>query len=166
MKDAMKLTTKFNKVLFLSFLFTITACDMDSEAVKNTSVTNYLSTKSMAAYENGESVLLFSLSKNTRDTEAYADWAEYLNDFKLNPPSKFSILEITPKEKSALNSNLQDFSVFLKKGYPSYLYDGLIVEPQVYTAVYKRYTDQELSQMDESFLPDPLCKFRTEKGTC
>jgi hypothetical protein len=162
----MNISITLKSLFILSLLISLTACALNSVGIKNTPIISYLSDKSMVAYERGEGVLLFSFSKNTLDTEAYADWAEYLNDFKLNTPSGLTILEITSKEKSALNSNLQDFSVFLKKGYPSYLYDGLIVEPQVYTAVYKRYTDQELSQMDESFLPDPLCKFRTEKGTC
>jgi hypothetical protein len=162
----MNISITLKSLLILSLLISLTACGLNSAGIKNTSIINYLSDKSMVAYERGEGILLFSFSKNTRDTEAYADWAEYLNDFKLNTPSGLTILEITSKEKSALNRNLQDFSVFLKKGYPSYLYDGLIVEPQVYTAVYKIYTDQELSQMDESFLPDPLCKFRTEKETC
>jgi hypothetical protein len=162
----MKITITSKCLLILSVLFFITACTLNTVGVKNTPAINYLSNQSMVAYKKGEGVLLFSFRKDTQDTEAYSDWAEYLNDFKSNTGSSFSIFEITSKEKLTLNRDLQDFSVFLKKGYPSYLYDGLIVEPQVYSAVYKIYTNQKLSHMDKSFLPEPLCKFKSDKKTC
>ena len=143
-------------LLISCLLFSLTACSINSREVTGNAMPNNLSSESITAYQNGKGILLFKFEDSAIDSEAYADWAEYLNEFKSANNSDFLINEINRQEKAALNIETTEFTIFLKKGYPSYFYDGYIVEPQVYTAVHKVYTEQELSSMDKSFLPEKL----------
>ena len=139
--------------------------------IEDKEISEYLTTKELnleatldakVAYKDEKGVILFSYDKSSQDSEAYSDWAEYLNEFSRHNNSNFSIQEITTTEKTAFNISPNQFTLFIKQGYPSYLYHGFIVEPQVYTAVKKKYMKQELSNMDKSFLPEELHSFRKE----
>lgn len=153
----MRTKNKPGALLIFCLLIAISACGIVSTHIKDNAIVNSLSVESQNSYNNGKGILLFSFIEAHRNTEAYADWAEYLNEFKFDSKSEFLIHQIEGQTKVALNIKTDEFSIFLKEGYPTYFYDGLIVEPQVYTAVYKVYSKQELSGMDKSFLPEELC---------
>ena len=108
----------------------------------------------------GKVVVVYKMSNNDTSSEQYADWAAYLNElsstgnanYKIYPTNevfnrKLTISNITPDE---------DYTVFLKRGKPSYYYDGVIVEPMVYTAVYNSYSDVKLTDIDIAFMPDVI----------
>jgi hypothetical protein len=102
---------------------------------------------SKAAYEQGRPLLLFAYRDGIRSTEAYADWAAYLNDFKADASAAFYFQRTDAEALKSVLPDIPDateFSVFLKKGMPAYLYEGLIVEPRVYTAVERVYRKQSL----------------------
>lgn len=145
------------RLLISGLLLSLTACGINSRVATDNPIPNNLSSETIATYNNGKGILLFKFEESAIDSEAYADWAEYLNEFKSANNSDFLIHEINNQEKAALNIATNEFTIFLKRGYPSYFYNGYIVEPQVYTAVHKVYTKQELSSMDKSFLPEELC---------
>ncbi|MFT6188763.1 MAG: hypothetical protein ACJAW8_000581 [Oleispira sp.] len=150
----------FKNTSTIAVLLFMTACSLNS--VDSNTIHNTLSGNAKVAYKDEKGVILFSYDKSSQDSEAYSDWAEYLNEFSRHNNSNFSIQEITTTEKTAFNISPNQFTLFIKQGYPSYLYHGFIVEPQVYTAVKKKYMKQELSNMDKSFLPEELHSFRKE----
>lgn len=76
-------------------------------------------------------------SQKAADTnEAYADWAEYLNAFRVQTDPRIKIVKVTalqypelivepkPKDKYA--------TLFVRDAEHVLLYDGMILEPQVY----------------------------------
>jgi len=50
-------------------------------------------------------------------------------------------------------SLVSNFSLFIKKGKPAFLYPYLIVEPQVYVAVERLFNNDKLTTEDFAFLP-------------
>jgi hypothetical protein len=147
----------FFKILLLCLFFVGTeACSIQVKEHDDAPFPGSLSEEARKAYRNGQIVLLFTFRESIRDSEAYADWAAYLNDFKSGDGASFYIAEVSGKDWQLLGIEEKEFSLFFKKGYPSYIYEGLILEPQVYMAVDKRYSDQTLSDMDNAFLPDEL----------
>ena len=144
------------RLLVSCLLLSLTACGINSRVATDNSILNNLSSETIASYNNGKGVLLFKFEESAIGSEAYADWAEYLNEFKSANKSDLLIHEINNQEKEASNIATNEFTVFIKRGYPSYFYDGYIVEPQVYTAVHKVYAEQKLSDIDKSFLPEEL----------
>lgn len=108
------------------------------------------------AYEDGRSIVLFSYREEITNSEAFADWGSYLEDFKEGKGSHFYYSKVNADKLRTPTPEAEEFTLFLKKGYPTYLYEDLIVEPQVYTAVYKRYSGLELDDVDRAFLPKTL----------
>lgn len=138
--------------------FGILACGSEPEIKNDYSYIKHLPAKAHDAYARGDGILLFSFRKNIQDSEAYADWAEYLNNFNSTSNSDIVIFEASKGFITSLNITSPEFSIFLKKGQQRYFYDGLIVEPQVYTAVYRKYSGEDLSNIDRSFLPQTFCQ--------
>jgi hypothetical protein len=69
-------------------------------------------------------------------SEAYGDWADYLNEFSSSLPSDTKIIRLTSdKYRQAIEEPKirHDFAtVFLKDATHALLYDGMVVEPKVY----------------------------------
>lgn len=107
------------------------------------------------AYNSGKPLLLFAYSEKIVDSEAYADWAYYLNDFKQHQGAEFFYAQVDAASFTSIPSDdLTGFSLFVKKGHSAYWYDGLIVEPQVYMSVFKTLANQALNGMDKAFMPE------------
>jgi hypothetical protein len=70
------------------------------------------------------------------ESEAYGDWADYLNAFSSSVPADTKIIKLTPAkysqtvEEPKIRRNFA--TVFMKDSTHSLLYDGMIVEPKVY----------------------------------
>lgn len=145
-----------------NFIFLVLCLPLFS-CVKNNSISenqialpSTLNANILTEYNNGHAIIIFAYSDTTTTTEAYADWAAYLNDFKSTTGEEFKFHRIERDElKSTIPdiSNISEYSVFIKKGFPSYLYKDFIVEPQVYTAVFHDYNQEELTTEDKNFLP-------------
>lgn len=146
---------KFVTTLLVVFLF---GCTNSVESVQPAlTLPSSLDKNIHAAYNEGKSILLFS-SQNGRG-EAYADWAAYLNDFKEKAGSDFIMKRVTPNlinDFASDSSAITEFSLFVKKGKPSLLYEGMILEPQVYIAVKHFYDGLPLTSEDNAFLPDEI----------
>jgi hypothetical protein len=92
-----------------------------------------------AAFHAGQPFILVITGgkpKPADDNETYADWAEYLNAFRAQTDSRIKIVKVTalqypeliiepkPKDKYA--------TLFVRDSEHGLLYDGMILEPQVY----------------------------------
>ncbi len=139
------------------FLFCIVGTGSCAYAEKGTAV-------SMApagvyeAYHAGQSVLLFHVAAAI-ESEAYFDWYSTFSDFHKSQGKGFYFQQLDPAYLPQFLPNLEDikeFSIFLKKGRPAYLYSGIILEPQVYQAVVNVYAGNELSDIDRVFLPQQV----------
>lgn len=111
------------------------------------------------AYDNDQAILLYYFTPKTKGTEAYADWSAYLDDFKRSLGADFYIRSFDISELRSLvknTSSVEDFSLFLKDGHPTYLYPDVILEPQVYRAVFHSYSGQPITDEDRAFMPEKV----------
>jgi len=144
------------RYLFCIFLCLMTACSTDT--AQNNNVADYtitLNSELMTAYNNGDSILLFSYERESFHPETYADWAFYLNEFSHEQQDTFIIKQVKANTLTSSTSTeivSKNFSVFLKKEMPSYLLSDPILEPQVYTSISKVYKQKTLTEADNAFL--------------
>jgi hypothetical protein len=77
-------------------------------------------------------------AKKNAASEAYADWATYLNDFAAERRGTFRFVRVTPKDLKAIfarNPVTRPFAtIFIKDPRSAIYYDGMIHEPAVYRA--------------------------------
>lgn len=90
---------------------------------------------------NHSVVVVVQLPVRTGSGEAYADWAEYLNDFAIREKS-VRIVKLTPRRYSELvgapKLSGSYNTLFLRDAENALLYRGMILEPEVY-AIGKDY---------------------------
>lgn len=148
------------RLLIIFSLFFLFSCSTNSAKQSATSIISLLSEQGSDRYSAGYGVVLFSYSNNIETTEAYADWASYLNDFKESNEGRWHFERVQQNDLGGINldntphlNSLSEFTVFLKKGKPVYIYSDLIVEPQVYISVKHAYDGVSLSDEDKAFLP-------------
>ena len=110
---------------------------------------------------NGKAVVLIINSKENQESEQYADWSYYLNDFantagndyvfhKLNTTSLMNLIE-------SAKSFTQAYSmIFMKQGKNAYFYNGPIVESQVYEYVQLNYSGQTVPKHLHQFAPETV----------
>src|SRR3954465_12454821 len=81
-------------------------------------------------------VVTGSGEKATDTSEAYADWAEYLNAFRTQADSRVKIVKVTalqyPEFITGPKLKDQYATLFVRDAGHVLLYDGMILEPQVY----------------------------------
>ncbi|MBI1422148.1 MAG: hypothetical protein GC149_01695 [Gammaproteobacteria bacterium] len=108
----------------------------------------------------GQAVIVYHMTNMDRTTEQYADWSASLNEFSSAHADKYKVFSADIKFKTMLvKSNFgrnKEFTVFMKKDYPTYYYDGVIVEQAVYIAIDNKYSGKPLSGMDKAFLPKEI----------
>lgn len=142
------------RLLFLMGIFlALSGCSQNSE---KTYLPTQLSPEIKDAYENGQAILLYYVNQKDNRTEAYSDWFAYFQDFKASKATDFYIQAIDHQELTRLVSGsepVKEFSLFIKAGYPSFLYPDMILEPQVYGAVANIYSGNVVSDMDRAFMP-------------
>lgn len=107
-------------------------------------------------YDSGQPLILYSYRDDVVLSEAYADWEAYLNDFKQGTGQNYFYSKVESDEFKSIVSGSTEFTLFLKKGYPVFLYDGFIVEPQVYTAIRKMLSKEPLTNVDRAFMPEKI----------
>lgn len=139
--------------LALLLIFLVTAAC--AQKPKDTVLPASIAPEIVNAYKSGQAILLYRFN-GSEASEAYADWQSYLQDFKLIDGKGFYIQAIDTDTLASLTPNsaqTKDFSLFIKKGSPSYLYSDVIVEPQVYLAVTHAFAGQKLNGEDRAFIP-------------
>jgi len=146
----------FHAVLIAVALALGSACDAQDEMKNEVRLPKSLPPEIRQAYASGSPLVLFAYRDAIKDSESYADWAAYLNDFKEDKGTNFVFFRLSPSHLAAIIPKAEEFTLFVKKGHAAYFYAGLIVEPQIYTSVYKIYTKAPLNRMDNAFLPETL----------
>ena len=110
---------------------------------------------------NGKAVVLIINGKENQESEQYADWSYYLNDFantvgdeyvfhKLNTTSLMNLIESAKSYTKAYSM------IFMKQGKNTYFYNGPIVEPQVYEYVQLNYSSQTVPKHLHQFAPEAV----------
>ena len=84
------------------------------------------------------------------NSEAYADWSVYLNDFMPDTQTKFTVVKLLPEELILLFDNASKLKVpyttlFLNKRLGNFYYPGAVLEPGVYLYVDTFYRQKEIS---------------------
>ena len=95
----------------------------------------------------GKAIVLVINAIAEPETEQYADWSHYLNQFSSKAGETFVFHKTTTRKLKDQIYGAEKFStnhsmIFMKKGKPSYFYNGPIVEPQVYQFVYLTYQEK------------------------
>lgn len=146
--------------LFL-VIFTYSCSATTNKEILDLTLPSSIDSNVRQAYNNGKAILLFGYSEKNSETEAYADWAGYLNDFKSRINNEFLIVRVNSKILPDIfrqQPEISEFSLFIKQGAPSYFYEGFIVESQVYTSVEHVYQGVQLTPEDKAFLPLEVSK--------
>jgi len=117
--------------------------------------------KIATAYSSDKNILLVVYDKNEKieNSEAYADWSAYLNDFSASAKNRFLITTITPKDLANLIEDSVKYSepyttLFLNKNLGSFYYPGPVLEPGVYIYVDTYYQKNKISTELEMYKPE------------
>lgn len=107
--------------------------------------------------ESGKAVVLIINAVVKPESEQYADWSHYLNQFSSDVGKSYVFHKLSMDKLNKLVLNADKFNknysmIFMKKGKPSYFYKGPIVEPQVYKFV-------QLTYLGEPIKPKHLKQF-------
>ncbi len=95
--------------------------------------------------ESGKAIVLIINAVVKKDSEQYADWSHYLNQFSSDVGKNYVFHKLSTDKLNKTVLNADKFNnnysmIFMKKGKPSYFYKGPIVEPQVYKFVQLMYS--------------------------
>lgn len=107
------------------------------------------------------SIFLIINSEGDSESEQYADWSHYLNQFASEAGKSFVFHKVTTDDLKKFvhdpNKYTNDFSmIFLKNGKPTFFYNGPILEPQVYKFV-------ELTYLGKPIKPEYLTQFAPQE---
>ena len=99
--------------------------------------------------ESGKAVVLIINAVVKPESEQYADWSNYLNQFSSDVGKGYVFHKLSMDKLNKLVINADKFNknysmIFMKKGKPSYFYKGPIVEPQVYKFVQLTYSGKPI----------------------
>jgi len=146
-----------NKLYIFLILAIISGCgNSDSSETKNDTLLSNIEKN----LDQGKGIIVYQMTNNDKSSEQYADWASYLNDFTSSQTFNYVVYE-SSKELNTQFINEQanvtgSYTLFLKRGKPTYFYDGVIVESMVYMAVDEIYSNGALPPMFQVFLPGVL----------
>lgn len=99
-----------------------------------------ITSKVVRSLDSGKPVVLIvapNATKADKQSEAYADWASYLNDFASDNHNRFTFITVKPAQITQvfLSSTPIKHSfavVFLKSNHEALYYDGMILDPATY----------------------------------
>jgi len=105
-------------------------------------------------------VLIINAAENSK-SELYADWSYNLNQFSSEVGDAYVFHKISKNKLNKLIYDSTKYSnsysmFFMKKGHPSYFYDGPIVESQVYKFMNLTYQGKPIK-------PDYLTQFSPDE---
>lgn len=112
-------------------------------------------------WSDGKAIVIIIDADENSDSELYADWSHYLNEFaeQVGPEFVFHKLAAKAGESPVDLEKLkaQPYSMlFFKKGEPAYFYQGAIVESQVYRFVRLRYANDDIPAFLHQFSPEEI----------
>jgi hypothetical protein len=110
--------------------------------------------------KQGKNVVVYHMKNSELDSEQYADWSAYLNDFASSKEKQYAFHSSDKGFDNFLKKNGVDiggdYTLFMKKGDVTYYYDGVILESMVYMSVDNAYSKKPLTDMDKAFLPEAI----------
>ncbi|MEJ2439596.1 MAG: hypothetical protein P8Z72_07995 [Gammaproteobacteria bacterium] len=119
-----------------------------------------LLTKIKSDLAHGQAVIVYRMQNKNRRSEQYADWAAGLNQFYATHRGHYRVYAANQAFNSELTKSKiklkNSYTVFMKRGSPSYYYEGVILEKAVYTAVDNHYSGKPVSTLDRAFLPEVI----------
>ena len=105
-------------------------------------------------------VVVIVNADETSDSEQYADWSHYLNEFAASVSDGFAFHKVTTDEgslKSCPPGYREPYSmIFMRRGGNSFVYEGPILEPQVYEYVRRAYRGEPIPGEIRAFRPDEV----------
>ena len=110
---------------------------------------------------NDKVVVLIINSKENQESEQYADWSYYLNDFANAVGDEYVFYKLDTTSLANLTERAGSYAkaysmIFMKQGKNTYFYDGPIVEPQVYEYVQLSYSGQTVPKHLHQFAPETV----------
>ncbi|TAA41807.1 hypothetical protein [Corallincola spongiicola] len=115
------------------------ACEATTSAVKDTAAI-------CQQYNSGDAIAVVGNAKPD-DSEWYADWSAYLNDFAMANADKITVYHSSNHPEF----NVSDYTVFFaKKGHPSFIISEA-VEPQYYEYVAMTYSGEVIPASISAF---------------
>lgn len=111
---------------------------------------------------SGVAVVLIINANEDANSEQYADWSHYLNQFSIKVGNKYIFHKVSSKGLNKLIVSQKEFyeeysMIFIKKGQPTYFNQGAILEPQVYEFVKLSYAGKPIEpKYLEQFSPKKL----------
>ena len=147
-----------------------------NQTIKNISILFYLSIvlafisgpvygehKSVIQEElrSGKAVVLIINSKENQESEQYADWSNYLNDFASKVGDKYTFHKLDTKSLINLIEGAEAYTkaysmIFMQQGKSTYFYKGPIFEPQVYEFIQLTYAGKPLLKHLSHFAPKEI----------
>jgi len=116
----------------------------------------------------GKTIVFIIDAAENRQSEQYADWSHYLNQFSSNNAKTYAFHKISTDKLKHLIHNSDKFitpysTIFMKKGKPSYFHEGPVVEPQVYRFIALTYAGKPVKpEYLLQFAPDEVSiKFKS-----
>lgn len=109
--------------------------------------------------QNDQTVILIINGLGNHESEQYADWAHYLNEFYNSSHSEeFAYFNVSAASLSTMIEDGQQFAtsysmIFMKNGRPSLFHEGPILEPQAYEYVDLFYAQQAIPAHLHQFAP-------------
>ncbi|MDG9671914.1 hypothetical protein ONV78_29545 [Hahella sp. CR1] len=129
-------------------------------------LTTYLSagcstTNAVESNNKKGKIQLFLQDSPLNESELYADWAAYLNDFKSTEGDNVSVTRAFHASPALDNINLNGFqekysTLFVVSDRTCYLYSGPILEPAVYDFIHRVSAQQEIPEFLNQFSPEAL----------
>ncbi|WLQ17373.1 hypothetical protein O5O45_15785 [Hahella aquimaris] len=118
-------------------------------------------TNAVESNNKNAQIQLFLQDSPMSESELYADWAAYLNDFKSAEGENLSINHALNASPTLNNINLNGFkekysTLFVVSDHACYLYTGPILEPAVYDFIHKISTQQDIPEFLTQFSPEAL----------
>ncbi len=136
-------------IVFIFFSSTPTYSDSDQKSDINRDL------------RNGKIIVLIINSTKNQESEQYADWSYYLNNFAGSVSDKYSFHKLDTKSLMNLmkgaNAYKKAYSmIFMKQKNSTYFYNGPILEPQVYEYIQLAYSKKTIPEYLNSFSPEKI----------
>lgn len=105
-------------------------------------------------------VFIIDGAENTQ-SEQYADWSHYLNQFSSDNTKTYVFHKISKDKLKGIIHNADKYNtpysmIFMKNGKPDYFYEGPVIEPQIYRFI-------ELTYEGKPVKPEYLLQYAPDK---
>lgn len=106
----------------------------------------------------GKVIVLIINADETRQSEQYADWSYYLNEFAREAGLVFSFYKVSSDDLASLVTCSKRYDapysmIFMRNDEVSLFHEGPILEPQIYEYVSRFYGGESMPEHLDQFAP-------------